>query len=140
MGLALCLIAVEDARAEVTAEAAGELPAEILGVADAAVHALSREWRREMCRVAREKNPAGAPALGDARMEVIHGLAHDLELCVFFAALSEERAHACFGQQLFRLLAGQHHELVATRAFRPRQRQRGTRRIAIDPGVAEALA
>ena len=80
MRLALHLVGVEHGLGQVAGEDAGDLPAEVHGVADTGAEPLSDERWRQVGGVTEEEDVALAPAVGQLRPEVVLRDAHQLEL------------------------------------------------------------
>ena len=139
MRFALLFVGVQKPRAQLAVQDGRELPAQIEGVAHAAVHSLAGEGRRQVRRVAGEEHAARAPVLCDARMECVHDLAHDLQIAVAGRAFADEPAHDILAQQVLVALARVDHDLISTRAVRPGKRYGGASRIAEHAGMPEPV-
>ena len=136
---ALGLIAVQQTRRQLPALHRGQFPGQVQGIADTAIHALAGKWWREMRRIAGQQHTTLAPAFGQAGMEGVDHLTHDGNSAVSRTDAGNQLTRHGLGLQCFITLARQQHEFIAPRAMRPWQRNRRTRRIAIDPGMAESI-
>ena len=114
---ALALVAVEQRGARLAAQHRVELPAQVVGIAHAGVHALADELRRHVRGVAGQQHAAVAPALGHQRVEGVDQRAQDLEL-VDVDVLRQVVAHRVRVLHVFARLPRHQHELEAVVAVR----------------------
>ena len=132
---ALGRIALQQPRAGLSAGDHGQLPGQVVGIAQAGVHALAREGRRQVRGVAGQQNPALPPARGHPRMEGIHGGADDGGVHVGPMG-GQQAAHRFRPQQRSLAFMGMQHELETPRAIGARQGDAGTPGVAEDFGMA----
>jgi len=132
------LIAVEQRERCLAADDSGCLPREIVGVADAAVHALAREGRCQMRRIAEEVDTTLAPAPRQPGMKRVDALAAQLAVSIR-AMIGKQVADEFFPRDLIVPFVLFQHELVAPDAVGPGQRDAGARRIAVNFCMAEPV-
>ena len=134
----LDFVGVEKPVAEPARYDGGKLPGEIVRVAHAAVHALAGERRHQMRRIAGQKHPIRAPAVGHARMKGVDHLAAQHRLVVG-SVHPQQSGNIVLRQYVGILLAVVQHQLETARAVRTRQRKTGPHRIAINLGVTRRI-
>ena len=136
--LALGLIGVEHAGADIALGDGGEAPGERMGVAHAAVHALAGEGRCQMRGIASEIDALAVPRVADARVEGIDLPAHDLGVGIGTVG-REQFLDRFWRGDLFVGFAFAQFEFITALAVGAGQADGGAGRIAEHAGLAQTL-
>ena len=79
---ALGFVGEQNGRGHFPGQHADQFPGQVMGIAHAAVHALSGIGRSEVCSVTGEQHTVDLPAFGDAGVKGVHGFTHDGDRCI----------------------------------------------------------
>ncbi len=120
VGPALGLVGVEPRVVELAAQHPRELPAEVVRVADAGLHARPGPRRHQVRGVAGEEDPAVAPGVGHPRVVAVERPLVDLDVVVGDAHRREQRPDLGGAGEVVLDLAGLQRDLPAVVAGRER--------------------
>ncbi|MCY1222980.1 hypothetical protein D9M72_350890 [compost metagenome] len=138
MGAALGGVGVEQRIAGLALDHHRQLPAQVAGVADAAVVALALPHRHDVRGIARQQHAAGAEVARQACVVGVDALADVVDLVRIGDDLADQRRHVLRARQVFLGLAGHDHELEAADAVRQRGRHIGPLGVAVHVDVRRA--